>query len=1146
MADRDLRKVIEVVVRAVDQTREVLRSVQQNLDAVGTSATTASASLTGMDRAAQAVSASLGRSSAAARDEAASLDRTRSATQALTSVKERLQSVMQSLSGTARSVVAEYARLSNESGRLRASALSVSDAVGKAIGIMSELSSVAFPVVSAAQFERKLTEAMAVMGASGEEIEIFRQKALDLGRTTEFTASQAAEGFLMLGRAGVKGAEALGALPTALNLAMAGAMDLGQATDIVTNIMTSFRLGVEELPRVADMLTAAFTNSNSTLVELGESFKYVGSIASGVGGDFADVTAALGALHNAGMKGSMAGTALRGTLSALLNPTREEAELMDELSRRMGGAGLQIMDAQGRFVGFVSLLEQLERAGITAGEALELFGDRAGTGMAALLGQGSEAVRKMLEAVRQSEGETDRIAVQMNTNLVGAWRNFQSAVEGLAIAIGDRLKGPLTTLLVWLTDQANLLVSLSQQYPGLTSAVVYLTTAFVGLSAAIKAISLAKFLVDITGLTAAFHALQAAVSVLGVSLTTTLGPALATVGFAAAAEQVRQLVMAMTEASEASQGLRDTAAQYQANAQAFLQYKDTVVQGESEIAVMREEQLRAYYEQLRGALQYYQDMITALEAQAQERNWLLMSTEEAEAAQEQLVQVRARYDELMTALTSVGARARELGVDLVQSGEAQKQHAASIVDAASIMQEQLRRSQEESNRLHQAIQEFFPSQQKVIENFTLMAQSGQVSAQQILAAFQTVLRSISTTEDLDLLRQALQQLGDTGKLSMDQVKWAMDEVDRKARGLAGDLDPVTRAFRTLHIESAASLQRTADEARQAFDLIRHSGTATVEDIKAAFRAYAQAAIKAAEATGDTFQVAVLKRELEAQQAAYGLRDALVEAGQAGEQAGQKIASSMAGAAESLKTAEGSARQAADSMRQSSEATDEAVQKAEEREKEPERGLWDWKKEIEGFEQLSDTAQRRARELAETAVQTQYIGLGAPGSMYPEAKPTMTHWRYYWEEMKKTAKTAIDEIDKMWSQLQKFGMTDQLVQAFGQWKQKYGDLIDPSQYRELAAAVEDYQQSVQKASEVVKSVESAAIPSAALAAAASAPAATRTASAMDMGSSQMVRLLERLVDYVADISRAAGGMRKLNFDELAALILDRLEMHAART
>lgn len=1140
---RDLRKVIEVVVQAVDHTKDAMRSVQTNLEGAKASASAASAAISTIDRAAQTAAAGLMRSAAAAKDEAGFLDRVRSVSQALTAAKTQLQSVMDKVTGAVRNVVAEYSRLSKEGEKVRASTLSVSEVMGKFMGIVAELSSVSFPVVEASQFERKLTEAMAVMGASAEEIEVFRQKALELGRTTEFTASQAAEGFLMLGRAGVKGAEALGALPTALNLAMAGAMDLGQATDIATNIMTSFRMGVEELPRVADMLTAAFTNSNSTLVELGESFKYIGSIASGVGGDFADVVAALGALHNAGMKGSMAGTALRGTLSALLSPTREEAELMGELSRRMGGAGLQIMDTQGRFVGFASLLEQLERAGITAGEALELFGDRAGTGMAALLGQGSEAVRKMLEVVRQSEGETDRVATQMNTNLVGAWRNFKSAVEGLAITVGDQLKGPLTTLLQWLTEQANRVTALSQQYPALTSAVVYLTTALVGLSAGIKALQLAKFLVDISGLATAIDVLRAAVSALGVSFTT-LAPAIAAVGFAVAAEQVRQLVVAMTDASEASKGLRDTAAQYQVNAQAFLQYKDTVVQGESEIAAMREEQLRAYYEQLRGALQYYQNMITALEAQAQERSWLLMSTEEAEAAQAQLVEVKARYDELMTALTSVGARARELGVDLIQSGEAQKQHAASVVDVSSIMQEQLRRSQEESRKLNQAIQEFFPSQKQVIENFTLMAQSGQVSAQQIMTAFQTTLRSISTTEDLNLLRQALQQIGDTGKLSLDQVKWAMDEVDRKARGLAEDLDPVTKAFRTLHIESAASLQRTADEARQAFDIIRHSGTATAEDIKAAFRAYARAAIKAAEATGDTFHAAVLKREMEAQGAALGLRDALAEAGRAGAEAGQQIASSMANATSSMEGAAQAAKDFASSARQSSEATDEAIKKVEEKEKDPEVGLWNWKKEIEGFEQLSDMAQRRVKELAETAVQTQYIGLGAPGSLYPEAQPTMTHWRYYWDEMKKTAKTAIDEIDKMWSQLQKFGMTDQLVRTFGQWKQKYGDLIDPSQYRELAAAVEEYQQSVKKASEVVQAPMPSVVPSAALTAA-GAPTAPRAAAAMDMGSSQIVQVLQRLTDYVADIARTAGGLRKMHFDELAALILDRIEMYAAR-
>ncbi|MGD9156802.1 MAG: phage tail tape measure protein [Desulfobacteraceae bacterium] len=287
------------------------------------------------------------------------------------------------------------------------------------------------------QFDDVMRQAGAVTNATKGEMEAMTEQAKEMGKTTRFTASDAANGLRLLGMAGFEASESTAALPGVLNLAAAGSIDLGTAADIATNVLAGFGLEVENLGQVNDVLVQTFTSSNTTITELGEAFKLVGPIAKGVGSNFEDLFAAIGKLGDAGLKGTLAGTALRGAINALLNPTKEEEKLMEGLQKRLGGVALKVKDAEGNFIGFTSIIKQLEDAGLKGDEALKLFGLRAGPGMAALLNQGSEALAELERKINNAGGVSEEIADKMESGIGGAAREAAAAFEAVKIAIGE-------------------------------------------------------------------------------------------------------------------------------------------------------------------------------------------------------------------------------------------------------------------------------------------------------------------------------------------------------------------------------------------------------------------------------------------------------------------------------------------------------------------------------------------------------------------------------------------------------------------------------------------------------------------------------------------------------------------------------------
>jgi len=286
----------------------------------------------------------------------------------------------------------------------------------------------------------------------------------ELGRTTQFTASQVADAMGFMGMAGMSTNEILGAMPDTLNLAAAGALDMGQAANIVTNILAGFGMETSELGGAVDVLSKAFTSSNTDLEMLGQSMKYAGPVANSFGMSFEETAAIMGTFGNAGIQASMAGTTLRQAIIQLNNKAED--------------FGLTMYDATGKMLPMADILEQLEARGLTAGEMMDLFGARAGPGMAALLEQGSDSLRAFTSELEDSGGTAERIATTQMEGLHGTFINLKSAFEGVQLAIADVLIPILTPLLEKIT-------ALFRKFADLPTPIIAATVAFFGLAAAI-------------------------------------------------------------------------------------------------------------------------------------------------------------------------------------------------------------------------------------------------------------------------------------------------------------------------------------------------------------------------------------------------------------------------------------------------------------------------------------------------------------------------------------------------------------------------------------------------------------------------------------------------------------------------------------
>lgn len=334
-----------------------------------------------------------------------------------------------------------------------------------------------------AQFEKSMVRVQAVSNATAGEFAELTAVAKLMGRTTIFTATESAEALAFMAQAGLSAREAIGGLPSVLELAAAGGIELASAADLVTNVMAGMGLEIEDLARANDVLVTAFTSANTNLLQLGQAFKFAGPVAASAGLALEEVAAALALMGNAGIQATMAGTALRGAITRLLNPSKEAATILRRL-------GINAVDSSGELVSFRDIIEQLEDASISTADAMVLFGLRAGPGMLALISQGSDALNKLTREMENSGGTAERIAkAQMNT-FIGSMARLKAVIEGTALVIGEQLAPIVRDLASQLEPVIDVVTRWVSRNPELTKGLIGASVALVGIGSALVVLGL--------------------------------------------------------------------------------------------------------------------------------------------------------------------------------------------------------------------------------------------------------------------------------------------------------------------------------------------------------------------------------------------------------------------------------------------------------------------------------------------------------------------------------------------------------------------------------------------------------------------------------------------------------------------------------
>jgi len=302
-----------------------------------------------------------------------------------------------------------------------------------------------------ADYDDSMSQLQAVTNSSSEDMGKLNKKAKEMGIQTRYSAKEAADSMVGLGQSGYNTNQILNTTPAVLNLAQAGAIDLTQSTDILVSSMSQFGIATEKAGHVADVLSLGANKANLGVGDLGESLKYCGAMANTAGWSLEDVTAAIGLMSDYGIKGSQAGTILRGSISRLIKPSKDAADTMNQL-------GIKTFDSTGKMKPLPAILDEINKktANLTQQQKMNtlvtLFGQEAVTGMNALLKEGGNSLRSYSKELKNADGSAKKTADTMEDNLGGSMRSLKSAMEGAAISMGTALTPTIKKLTEHITE----------------------------------------------------------------------------------------------------------------------------------------------------------------------------------------------------------------------------------------------------------------------------------------------------------------------------------------------------------------------------------------------------------------------------------------------------------------------------------------------------------------------------------------------------------------------------------------------------------------------------------------------------------------------------------------------------------------------
>lgn len=354
---------------------------------------------------------------------------------------------------------------------------------------------VAGMVEAAATFEASMSKVQAITRASGDDIQKLTNNARQLGETTQFSATQAADAMSYLGMAGWNTEQIMAGMPGLLALAAASGTDLARTADIISDDLTAFGLSAEKASHMADVFAVTATRTNTNVEMIGETMKYAAPVARGYGATMEETAALTGLMANAGVKASQAGTSLRAGFLRLAGPPKKAANALDALGISLSDATKEQQEAQDalralgidmesysdnggpahKMVAIISDLKE-KTADMSKEEKLAalsaIFGTNAATGWLNVLDAGPEVFENLVNEMEHCDGEAEKMAGVMMDNAKGAFTQLKSAMEGVAISVGSIFLPALTSAARGAAAMAGSISKFVQEHQTLTATVV--------------------------------------------------------------------------------------------------------------------------------------------------------------------------------------------------------------------------------------------------------------------------------------------------------------------------------------------------------------------------------------------------------------------------------------------------------------------------------------------------------------------------------------------------------------------------------------------------------------------------------------------------------------------------------------------------
>ncbi len=513
----------------------------------------------------------------------------------------------------------------------------------------------------AGDFEEAMSTVEALSQANAQEMAALTAEAKELGATTKFTAKESADAMGYMAMAGWNAQQMMSGMDGVIQLAAASGEDLAMVSDIVTDNLTAFGLAASDTAHFADVLAAAATNSNTNVSIMGETFKQSASIAGALGYNIEDVAVAVGLMANAGVKGSIAGTALKNTFNGLL-------EGVTLTGAAFGEYDFTAIKADGTMKNFMETIEELRDVFMEMTEAervnnaMALAGQRGYNGLLAILNATEEDFSSLALSIDNCTGAAQRMAAVKLDNLNGQLTLMNSAWDALRTTIGEEFNPELRRAAEIGTDVLTWVNEFVQEHPALvkgvmtfTGAMGAATVAITGASAAMKVFQALNVAALFTGPAGAILGGAAAVA----------GLTAAVVGLVTAANDGGPAVKELTEATrDMKDAMDDAGAAYNQTANqtlAVAQAAETYIAKLEELGEgtdASDEHSRAYLNTLSllcnalPELTEYVNLETgAIEGgtealRSQTEAWKKKS--EAQAYQEYMNGVMGQYNEVMT------------------------------------------------------------------------------------------------------------------------------------------------------------------------------------------------------------------------------------------------------------------------------------------------------------------------------------------------------------------------------------------------------------------------------------------------------------------------------------------------------------------